>query len=157
MKLFIYYIASALFFVILSSCDDEIDSFLETNRYVEILNYTDNEYNNSTIYIGALKDEKFIPTDSLVNNTTIPPKSTKTQTNNAGEMFSHSILPKWNPDVNKVGNISNIGTFYIKLSDGSSQQYQKIFTFPNPRIGNTIYFDIKTDNLTYPDTKETTN
>ncbi|MCB9425807.1 MAG: hypothetical protein H6584_02085 [Flavobacteriales bacterium] len=147
-----------LFSICIYSCDKNLDILPDYSaRNFSILNLTDKEFTSAIIYVGALIDDKFIPTDSLVVNVHIPPRTVNSKVSNLGVLYSETTLPTWSPNIETVGLLSNTGTFLLKLSDGGERRYYKNFTFPNPRIGNTLSFDILDDNLTYPDTKETTN
>ncbi|MCD8403650.1 hypothetical protein [Tenacibaculum finnmarkense] len=127
-------------------------------------NYTDIEYTGYKFYIGAVKNDKFIATDSVKVKTKIWTISTapsdriiidsrtgeKTVLSYDGFVEAPSFEDgRWQPDYDKIKAISNEYTYKLRLSDGREQVFmEQLENFDKFTVGLTT-FDIKKDTIIY--------
>lgn len=127
-------------------------------------NYTEVEYTGYKILIGAVKNDKFIATDSVDIKTiiwsinTAPPENMITNSE-TGEKIARTYdgfpvgdsFPdgNWQPDYDKIKAISNEYTYKLIFSDGREQLFLKeLQSFDDsPILENT--FDIKEDTIIF--------
>lgn len=129
---------------------------------IEFYNYTDIEYNSYKFYIGAVKNDKFIATDSVDIKTTIwsintapsdriiiDSKGDKSALSYDGFKEDLFIDGRWQVDFEKIKAISNEFTYKLILSDRKEQVFmentEKIENFKNGL--NRV--EIKTNALIY--------
>ena len=157
-------IIKILFLIICSffiSCDinSAYDNFEPENGIALVFfNYTEFEYTGYKFFIGAVKNNKFIATDSVEVKTIIwsintAPSENLIKNNETGEQIARSYdgftvgdsFPdgRWQPDYDKIKAISNEYTYKLRLSDGREQVFLKeLQNFDEFTVGlNT--FDIK--------------
>ncbi|WCC44180.1 hypothetical protein PJW08_10345 [Tenacibaculum finnmarkense] len=115
-------------------------------------------------YIGAVKNDKFIATDSVKVKTKIWTISTapsdriiidsrtgeKTVLSYDGFVEAPSFEDgRWQPDYDKIKAISNEYTYKLRLSDGREQVFmEQLENFDKFTVGLTT-FDIKKDTIIY--------
>ncbi|MCG8750284.1 hypothetical protein [Tenacibaculum finnmarkense] len=143
---------------------DDIDLGPKNGIAIEFYNFTEIEYTGYQFYIGAVKNNKFIATDSVDIKTTIwsiktAPTGYLLENNNTREEIALSYdgfveTPsfedgRWQVDYDKIKAISNEYTYKLRLSDGREQVFmQQLKNFDNFTIG-LEWFDIKKDTIIY--------
>ena len=123
------YFIFRIFFFILISCEKEY--FPDGGIHFQIFNNTENTYDKSILYIGAVKDNRFIVTDSIISIDLIDKRISIT------EEFSKYIFEGWKPNLQKIKNKSNNGIFLFKLSE-EKQLFLNPFSFPQPTLDEAI-------------------
>ena len=119
MKTYIYFIC-----ILFSSCG--LDGLVEEGVSIGILNKTNSEFESATLYVGAIKNNQFIATDSIIN------KGVITTNENPNDGFGD-----WNPNLKKVFNISNEGVLYCEIKGGLNLFFEP---FDTSNFGNTNRF-----------------
>ena len=94
--------------VLFSSCG--LDGLVEEGINIDILNKTNTEFKSATMYVGAIKNNQFIVTDSIKPNNVV-----NISFENDGSEFTFG---DWNPNLKKVFNISNDGVLYCEIKGG---------------------------------------
>jgi hypothetical protein len=108
---------------------------------LRIINNTENTYTGKqSLYIGAVKNNKFYITDSISSNDIIQPQETT----------PIKGIQDWRPNTIKVKNISNKGVFLFIISN-REQLFFKPFDFPKPPLdGSSLRVYIEEDGLIDP-------
>ena len=133
-------------------------------------NYTDTEYTSYKFYVGAVKENNFIATDSIDINTTIYSINTAPEENiysdpstGVKRAVSEDGLKKsngfpdgtWNIDYGKVREISEEYTFKLKLPDGREKIFiEDKMVFKNEFIiglSGTLRISIKQNIIEFKD------
>ncbi len=94
--------------ILFSSCS--LDGLVEEGINIDILNKTNTEFKSATMYVGAIKNNQFIVTDSIKPNNIV-----NISFENDGSEFTFG---DWNPNLKKVFNISNDGVLYCEIKGG---------------------------------------
>ncbi len=97
-----------IFCLFLCSCDwGNLAGLVEEGIGVHIRNLTDTEYESATLYVGAIKGNQFIVTDSIKSKGPIEIENDSNR-NQIG-------FDDWNPNLKKVFDISDDGVLYCKI------------------------------------------
>ncbi|WP_143569786.1 hypothetical protein, partial [Tenacibaculum agarivorans] len=157
-----------IYFLILSilftSCIADIDEG-ENGIYLDLYNYTNESYDEVVFHIGAIVDNTtFITTDSIIGKFPIIPFKDALEENIRKDLNgdSYSITPideseeywrfGWNPDYDKIRELSNEYTFKIVLYNKGIIVREATFlnqrkSFDNFIMGSTPEILIKSDSL----------
>lgn len=138
----------------LSSCDNNETPYTDGGIHFYLHNETATEFQSAKFYIGMIIDEKFIPTDSLIELQRIRPNTeAPVKTNHTGQIYTSTNYgsPKgWKPNWEKIQSFSTKGQFLIKLSDGRELFFGD-FNLPNPPLNGATYnIYIEEDRIFYP-------
>lgn len=105
------YLIICLFF---SSCG--LEGLTEEGISIGFSNFTNTKFKSATMYLGAIKENQFIVTDSISSKGFIEIKTTE----NSGNIgFGY-----WNPSLKNVFNISNEGALYCEIENGLSMFFE---------------------------------
>lgn len=129
--------------IILLGCYDPDEvSYGDGGIYLGIINRTDKTYiGKQSLYIGAIKDNKFYITDSISSYDTILPQVLEDNEYSATTTYINGIQD-WRPQTTDVADISNKGAFLFIMSNGE-QVLTSSFEFPKPALdGASIYVRI---------------
>jgi hypothetical protein len=125
------YLAFLVFTFIFISC--EKDYFYEGGVTFRVINRTENIYNKANVYIGAVKENDFIVTDSIIFNDVIDKRAGTTEL----EAFDKTIVDDWRPNLDKITEISSKGVFLFQLSN-EEQLFIYPFNFPEAIFNGAI-------------------
>lgn len=131
----------SLMFSLLVACN--IDCYYcDGGISIDIRNYSKHDYDGAVVYIGALRTNQFIKTDSLIIDEVIPSSESAPDIDYIGNPYTKLSYPTgpceypdcgWQPDMYKIRDISDVGTYLFRLADGREVFLGK-FTFPNPTV-----------------------
>ncbi len=91
-------------------CSCGLEGLVEEGIDVYFYNLSDTEYASATLYVGAIKGDQFIVTDSIKSK---GPIEIETETNKGQIGFG-----KWNPNLKKVFDILDKGVLYCYIEGG---------------------------------------
>ena len=132
------------FLLLLLGCSDDF-CYCEGGITLSIYNGTNTQYNDSVkLYIGAIKDDNFIVTDSIIFMSVIIKPKEESE-------YSINNLPldtsDWRPSLEKIEKESKIGGFYIEM--GNLKHFFNQFSFPSPKLeGVTLGIRIENTGFT---------
>lgn len=142
------YLVTSCFFIIsmLACVPMDIDADTVGRIYVAVKNYTKKSYEGYTFYIGAIKNDTFIATDSIVIEQKIASihnaQPTDLITSEEGDyvwMYSTTSgsekARNWKPNFEIIEMMSNYYAFSVKLSDGRTFLKQKEKLSKNKILG----------------------
>lgn len=105
----------------------------ENGIYLQFDNYTESEYNGYKFYIGAIKNNEFIATDSIVSDKLINSLLTAepiTDGNGDKYVSISGFYPRselsnngWRPDYEEIRSLSNTYTFKIVFPNGREKVF----------------------------------
>lgn len=99
--------------LLICSCDlSNFAGIVEEGVSVDISNQTNTVYSSASMYVGAIKNNQFIVMDSIKSK---GPIEIKNDINEWKIGFDH-----FNPNLEKVFNISNEGALYCEIKGGLS-------------------------------------
>ena len=136
----------------LTSCEPISDSYGDGGIYLRIVNWTQNSYTGKqTLYIGAIKDNKFYVTESISSEDTILKLADGEKYYTATKIHG---IQDWRPNTSKVKKISNSGIFLFVMSNGD-KLFLNPFGFPITYLdGKGMDISIRSNGLTYDDSKQ---
>ena len=136
------YIFCVIFIFVISGC--ETDYFPDGGLIFSIHNSTENTYNGQkTLYIGAVVNNTFYVTDSIVSNDFIDKRISPTA------VFGKDIFYGWKPNLKKLKSKSSNGLLLFKLSN-EKQLFFRPFGFPQTMLDQAnLIVTIKDSGLIY--------
>ena len=123
------YLAFLIFTLMFASCEKSY--FAEGGVSFWVSNRTVNIYDKVNVYIGAVKENSFIVTDSIVFNDLIDKRISST------ESFTKTIVHDSKANLDKITEISSKGVFLFQLSNGE-QLFIYPFNFPEAIFNGAI-------------------